>query len=63
MVEQHVCSFCGSQLEPGTGKMFVKKDGTIFYFCSTKCQNNQKLGRVPRRVQWTNAGRKAASKE
>lgn len=63
MVEQHVCSFCGHQLEPGTGKMFVKKDGTIFYFCSTKCQNNQKLGRVPRRVEWTNAGRKAASKK
>ena len=63
MVEQHVCSFCGHQLEPGTGKMFVKKDGSIFYFCSTKCQNNQKLGRVPRRVQWTNAGRKATGKE
>jgi nucleoside-diphosphate kinase len=51
MVEQHVCSFCGKQLEPGTGKMFVKKDGTIFFFCSTKCQNNHKLGRVPRRVE------------
>jgi large subunit ribosomal protein L24e len=63
MVEQHVCSFCGHQLEPGTGKMFVKKDGTIFYFCSSKCENNQKLGRVPRRVEWTNAGRKAASKK
>jgi large subunit ribosomal protein L24e len=63
MVEQHVCSFCGIQIEPGTGKMFVKKDGTIFYFCSTKCQNNQKLGRVPRRVQWTKAGKKALGKE
>ncbi len=63
MVEQHVCSFCGIQIEPGTGKMFVKKDGTIFYFCSTKCQNNQKLGRVPRRVQWTSAGRKALGKK
>lgn len=63
MVEQHVCSFCGVQLEPGTGKMFVKKDGTIFYFCSTKCQNNQKLGRVSRRVEWTKAGRKALGKE
>ena len=21
MVEQHVCTFCGVQLEPGTGKM------------------------------------------
>ncbi|MDD1684567.1 MAG: 50S ribosomal protein L24e [Methanoregula sp.] len=63
MVEQHVCSFCGVPLEPGTGKMLVKKDGTIFYFCSTKCENNQKLGRVPRRVQWTNAGKKTASKK
>jgi len=63
MVEQHVCSFCGVLLEPGTGKMFVKKDGTIFWFCSTKCQNNQKLGRVPRRVEWTTAAKKATGKE
>ena len=63
MVETHNCTFCGNQLEPGTGKMFVKKDGTIFYFCSTKCENNQKLGRVPRRVQWTNAAKKATGKE
>ena len=63
MVEQHICTFCGHQLEPGTGKMFVKKDGTIFYFCSTKCQNNQKLGRVPRRVEWTMPAKKATGKE
>ncbi len=63
MVETHNCTFCGNQLEPGTGKMFVKKDGTIFFFCSTKCQNNQKLGRVPRRVEWTNAAKKATGKE
>jgi large subunit ribosomal protein L24e len=50
-------------VEPGTGKMFVKKDGTIFFFCSSKCQNNHKLGRVPRRVPWTKAGRKASGKE
>lgn len=63
MVEQYTCSFCGSAIEPGTGKMFVKKDGTIFYFCSTKCENNHRLGRVPRKVQWTEAGRKALGKE
>ncbi|MDD3406863.1 MAG: 50S ribosomal protein L24e, partial [Methanomicrobium sp.] len=49
MVDTFVCSFCGEQIEPGTGKMFVKKDGSIFYFCSSKCQNNYRLGRVPRR--------------
>jgi large subunit ribosomal protein L24e len=63
MVEQHVCSFCGSQLEPGTGKMYVKKDGSVMFFCSSKCQNNQKLGRVPRRVEWTAAGKKALGKK
>jgi large subunit ribosomal protein L24e len=63
MVDKYVCTFCGETLEPGTGKMFVKKDGTIYYFCSTKCQNNYRLGRVPRRVEWTAAGRKARGKE
>jgi large subunit ribosomal protein L24e len=63
MVEQHVCSFCGIQLEPGTSKMYVKKDGSILFFCSSKCQNNQKLGRVPRRVEWTTAGKKALGKK
>ena len=63
MVNAYTCSFCGSGIEPGTGKMFVKRDGTIFYFCSTKCQNNQRLGRGPRRVAGTKAGRRALGKE
>jgi large subunit ribosomal protein L24e len=54
MPSRRVCSFCGGDIEPGKGKMFVKKDGTIFYFCKAKCEKNQlKLGRVPRRVKWT----------
>lgn len=24
---EYVCSFCGEVLEPGTGKMFVRRDG------------------------------------
>jgi large subunit ribosomal protein L24e len=63
MVEHYLCTFCGATLEPGTGKMFVKKDGTIFYFCSSKCENNHRIGRVPRRVEWTKAGKKALGKE
>jgi len=54
MVERRICSFCGNEIEPGTGKMYVKKDGTVLYFCKSKCQKNMlKLGRVPRRVRWT----------
>ena len=54
MVERRVCSFCGQEIEPGTGKMYVKKDATVFYFCSNKCQKNQlKLKRIPRRTRWS----------
>lgn len=63
MVEHHICTFCGEPLEPGTGKIYVRKDGSIYYFCSQKCQNNYRLGRVPRRVVWTKAGRKALGKD
>jgi large subunit ribosomal protein L24e len=63
MVDMRMCNFCGEAIDPGTGKMFIRKDGAIFYFCSSKCQNNARLGRVPRRVRWTQAGRKALGKE
>ncbi len=47
------CTFCGINIEPGTGKMFVKKDGTVLYFCSSKCEKNSlKLKRLPRKVRW-----------
>lgn len=52
-MEKRVCSFCNREIEPGTGKMFVKRDGTIFHFCSSKCEKNMlKLGRLPRKVKW-----------
>ena len=54
MVEKRNCSFCGNPIEPGTGKMYIRKDGTIYTFCSNKCKKNRiDLGRVPRRTKWT----------
>ncbi len=48
------CTFCGEDMEPGRGKMFIRRDGTVLLFCSSKCQKNQlKLGRVGRTVRWT----------
>ncbi|RLG58337.1 MAG: 50S ribosomal protein L24e [Candidatus Hydrothermarchaeota archaeon] len=53
-MEQHECSFCGRKIEPGTGKMYVEVDGTIYYFCSSKCEKNMlKLKRQPRKLKWT----------
>jgi len=48
------CSFCNREIEKGTGKMYVKKDGKIFYFCSSKCEKNHlKLKRKARDIKWT----------
>lgn len=34
--------------------MFVKKEGTIFFFCSRKCEKNLlKLNRAPQSKKWT----------
>ncbi|MDO8633979.1 MAG: 50S ribosomal protein L24e [archaeon] len=53
------CSFCGNELERGTGKIFVKKEGSISFFCSRKCEKNlHKLGRNPQKVRWTEKYRK-----
>ena len=40
----------------GTGKLYAKKDGTVFFFCSAKCENNVALGRVTRRIKWARKG-------
>jgi large subunit ribosomal protein L24e len=54
MVERRLCSFCGGNLEPGTGTLFVKRDGSTFFFCRSKCGRNLlDLGRNPRKVRWT----------
>lgn len=48
------CSFCGKVIQKGTGKMFVRKDGKVFSFCSSKCEKNLlKLKRKPRKFKWT----------
>lgn len=48
------CSFCGKTISKGTGKMFVKKDGKVLYFCSSKCEKSMlKLKRKARNFKWT----------
>ena len=48
------CSFCGVEIEKGSGKIFVKDNGGIINFCSSKCSKNMlKLGRDARKLKWT----------
>ena len=47
------CDYCGGDVEPGTGTMFVRTDGTTIHYCSTKCESNADLGREARDQEWT----------
>lgn len=52
----NLCSFCGKELKPATGKTYVKDNGQVLYFCSMKCEKNMiKLGRDNRKFKWTKA--------
>ena len=58
-----ICTFCSEEIEKGRGKMFVKNDGKIFRFCSTKCERNMlKLKRVGRKMKWVSKKGKEAKK-
>jgi len=53
------CSFCKTDIEKGTGKIYVKKDGKILHFCSRKCEKNMlKLKRKPAKFKWTTPKKK-----
>ncbi len=52
------CSFSGKDIPKGQGLMYVKKDGTILYFYSSKEKKNYlALGREGRRQKWTPSAR------
>ncbi len=54
MPERRICSFSGEEIEPGTGLMYIKRDGSILWFKNSKARKNSvKLKRNARRVKWT----------
>ena len=54
MPEERICSFSGDKIEPGTGMMFVKRDGSVLWFKDSKSRKNHiKTKRNPSRVKWT----------
>ena len=48
------CSFCNRSVAKGSGTMLAKNDGTVLWFCSSKCKKNALvLKRDPRKLKWT----------
>ncbi|PSP82041.1 50S ribosomal protein L24e [Halobacteriales archaeon QS_4_69_225] len=63
MPQTNACDYCGADVEPGTGTMFVAVDGTVTHYCSAKCEKNADLSREPRDLEWTEAGAGAPAAE
>ena len=50
------CIFCGKEENSFKGIHLIKNDGSVNYFCSSKCRINAlKLKRDKRKVRWTEA--------
>ncbi|MBI5798102.1 50S ribosomal protein L24e [Candidatus Woesearchaeota archaeon] len=58
------CGFCGNELMPGTGLIFVYKTGKITHFCSRKCEKHTLfLKRKPQNMKWVTSAGKDKSKK
>ncbi|MBS3135661.1 50S ribosomal protein L24e [Candidatus Woesearchaeota archaeon] len=48
------CTFSGEEIEPGTGMIFVTKEGKALYFKNKKCEKSYlKLKRKPITTRWS----------
>jgi len=57
------CSFCKKEIAFGKAKIYSLKDGTKYYFCSSKCEKNMlKLKRKPAKTKWVTKKKKEGAK-
>lgn len=61
IVDRRKCDCCGEFIEPGTGIMYVRLDGTVLYFDDSKCEKNIKKGNTPADLEWTEESRQQRS--
>ncbi len=58
------CIFCKANIEKGTGKIFVMKDGRAIDLCSNKCEKNMfKLGKKNTELKWVTKKSEAEKKK
>ena len=63
MVQERTCDYSGQEIEPGTGTMYVKNDGTVLWFADAKCEKNYRMGREARDLEWIGDDYEAADTE
>jgi len=51
------CFFCGTESSIHQGVHLINNDGSISYFCSSKCRKNFDMGRDKKKLKWTEAFR------
>ena len=51
------CSFCKQMYEFPRGLTVIQNDGSLMYFCSSKCRKNNKLKRDPKKTKWVIKGK------
>ena len=47
-----VCTFCRKQYEFPRGVTVVQKDGSVKFYCASKCRKNSEMGRNNKKVKW-----------
>ena len=63
MVQKRTCDYSGQEIEPGTGTMYVKNDGTVLWFADAKCEKNYLMGREARDLEWIGGDESADAEE
>ncbi|MFB6218345.1 MAG: 50S ribosomal protein L24e [Halobacteriaceae archaeon] len=61
MPERRTCDYTGEDIEPGTGIMYVRRDGTVLHFKDSKAEKNYFMGREAADLEWTGAGAAAGA--
>lgn len=58
LVKMPECSFCKKNYDIPRGTTLVLPSGELLYFCSSKCQKNNKLGRIGKKTKWVKKPKK-----
>jgi large subunit ribosomal protein L24e len=58
------CVFCGIEQDDFKGNYLIKNDGSVNYYCKTKCKRSHlKLKRDRKKFRWTEAFHKMRDKK